>query len=134
MFRAVLSKRRQTYCFQCKRKSSSAATARGSTLASLRAFVYARRAHDEAGSSLLRIGKRKGALSMQDFGKLTRRLEIMRAAGAISDFRLMRTPGRALIEVQPGDSLDGAELHDFVSEMMGSDREHVQIVVVAEMK
>jgi hypothetical protein len=66
--------------------------------------------------------------------KLNRRLKIMHAAGAIADFRIIQTSGKALIEIQPGDSLEGEELHDFVAEMMGSDRRRVQIVVVAAIK
>src|SRR5215475_2841978 len=50
--------------------------------------------------------------------KLKNRLEIIRAAGAIADFRITQTSGRTLIEIQPGDSLEGEELHDFVAEMM----------------
>lgn len=80
------------------------------------------------------VGNKKDGPSMETSIKLNRRLEIMRAAGAIADFRITETPGRALIEIQPGDSLEGEELHDFVAEMMGSDRKHVQIVVVAAMK
>ena len=71
---------------------------------------------------------------MEILGRLNRRLKTMHAAGAIGDFRIIQTPGRALIEVQPGDSLEGEELHDFVTEMMGSDRENVQIVVVAALR
>jgi len=36
--------------------------------------------------------------------KLKKRLEIMRAAGAIADFRIIQASGRTLIEIQSGDS------------------------------
>ena len=68
--------------------------------------------------------------------KLKKRLEIMRAAGAIADFRITQSSGRGgpLIEIQPGDSLEGEELQDFVAEMMGNDLEHARIIVVAAIK
>jgi hypothetical protein len=37
--------------------------------------------------------------------KLKKRLEIMRAAGAIANFRITQSSDRALIEIEPGDSL-----------------------------
>jgi hypothetical protein len=58
----------------------------------------------------------------------------MRAAGAIADFRITQSSGRAFIEIQPGDSLEGEELQDFVAEMMGNDLEHAQIIVVAAIE
>jgi len=66
--------------------------------------------------------------------KLKKRLEIMRAAGAIADFRIIQASGRTLIEIQSGDSLEGEELHNFVAEVMGNDRGHVQVAVVAAIK
>jgi hypothetical protein len=72
---------------------------------------------------------------METSVKLNRRLKIMHAAGAIADFRITQTSDKALIEIQPGDSLlVGEDLHDFVAEMMGDDRRHVKIVVVAAIK
>jgi hypothetical protein len=58
----------------------------------------------------------------------------VRAAGAIADFRIAQSSGRTFIEIQPGDSLEGEELRDFVAELMGNDLEHDQIIVVAAIK
>jgi hypothetical protein len=66
--------------------------------------------------------------------KLKKRLEMMRVAGAIADYRITQSSGRALIEIQPGDSLEGEELQDFSAEMMGNDLERDQIIVVAAIK
>jgi hypothetical protein len=71
---------------------------------------------------------------MEDLLRLNKRLEILRAAGAISDFTITQTPGRPLIEVAPGDSLEGEELYKFVCEMMGTDRDQIQLIVAALRK
>jgi len=96
--------------------------------------VYSLQNQNEADLAFDAVGNKKDAPSMETSVKLNKRLEIMRAAGAIADFRITQTPGRAVIEIEPSDSLEGEELHDFVAELMGSDRKHVQIVVVAAMK
>jgi hypothetical protein len=63
--------------------------------------------------------------------KLTRRLNILRAAGAISDYRIVHSSGRLSVQVRPGDSLMGEELRQFVGDMIEADLMTEQISVVS---
>jgi hypothetical protein len=69
-------------------------------------------------------------VSMMSFGKLTRRLNILRASGAIGDYRIIDLGDQFKVQVSPGDSLmAGVELQWFVAEMLGSDIKPEQILV-----
>ena len=67
----------------------------------------------------------------QTISKLKRRLDILRTAGAIADYRIVHSSGRLSVQVRPGDSLMGEELRQFVGSMMGPDLMTEQITVVA---
>ena len=58
---------------------------------------------------------------MKKPGRLERRLEILRAAGAIADYRIVQSSGPLCVQVRPGDSLTGEELRQFVVSMLGTD-------------
>jgi hypothetical protein len=65
---------------------------------------------------------------MSSLQKLASRLEILRAAGAIGDYRIIQFRDQFGVEVSPGDSLMmGEELQRFVVEMLGSDIKPEQI-------
>jgi hypothetical protein len=56
---------------------------------------------------------------------------MLRAAGAIADYRIVRLQDQLLVQVLPGDALmDPQELRRFVSEMLGSDIKVDQLAVV----
>ena len=58
---------------------------------------------------------------------------MLRAAGAIADYRIVRLQDQLLVQVLPGDALmDPQELRRFVSEMLGSDIKDQLAVVEAE--
>jgi hypothetical protein len=72
---------------------------------------------------------------MNSLRRLNRRLDILRAAGAIADYRIMRLRESYAVQVFPGDTLmAGEELHQFVAEMLGSDikAEHIAVVTAAD--
>jgi hypothetical protein len=52
---------------------------------------------------------------------LERRLEILRAAGAIADYKIVQSSGPMRLQVWPGDSLRGEELREFIVSMLGTD-------------
>ena len=62
--------------------------------------------------------------------KVEKKLEMLRVAGAIANYRLITSQNRAAVEVQPGDSLTGDDLRQFVVQMIGDDLEPDQISVV----
>src|SRR6476469_10864255 len=62
--------------------------------------------------------------------KVEKKLEMLRVAGAIASYRLTTNENRAAVEVQPGDSLTGDDLRQFVVQMIGGDLEPDQISVV----
>src|SRR6476469_6834005 len=62
--------------------------------------------------------------------KVEKKLEMLRVAGAIANYRLIKNLNRTAIEVQPGDSLTGDDLRRFVVQMIGDDLEPDQISVV----
>ena len=62
--------------------------------------------------------------------KVEKKLEMLRVAGAIASYRLITNQNRAAVEVQPGDSLTGDDLRQFVVQMIGGDLEPDQISVV----
>jgi molybdate transport system substrate-binding protein len=62
--------------------------------------------------------------------KVEKKLEMLRVAGAIANYRLIKNLDRTAIEVQPGDSLTGDDLRRFVVQMIGDDLEPDQISVV----
>jgi len=66
----------------------------------------------------------------QTISKLKRRLDILRTAGAIADYRIVHSSGRLSVQVRPGDSLMGEELRQFVGSMMEADLMAEQISVV----
>lgn len=66
--------------------------------------------------------------------ELRKRLNILRAAGAIADYRVVSSSGRSVVQVSPGDSLAGDELRTFIAEMMGADLARDQITVVDKFK
>jgi hypothetical protein len=68
---------------------------------------------------------------MRTPGKLRRRLEILRGAGAIADYRVFESEGQLSVQVQPGDSLIGEELRQFVLSMLGADITPEQVTVVS---
>ena len=62
--------------------------------------------------------------------KVEKKLEMLRVAGAIANYRLIINLNRTAVEVQPGDSLTGDDLRQFVAQMIGDDLEPDQISVV----
>ena len=67
----------------------------------------------------------------QIISKLERRLNILRNAGAVADYRIVQSSDRLSVQVLPGDSLlMGEDLCQFVGSMMGADlaTEHVTVV------
>jgi hypothetical protein len=67
----------------------------------------------------------------QIISKLERRLNILRNAGAVADYRIVQSSDRLSVQVLPGDSLlMGEDLRQFVGSMMGADlaTEHVTVV------
>jgi hypothetical protein len=67
---------------------------------------------------------------MTSLGKLAKRLNILRAAGAIGDYQIIDLGDRFAVQVCPGDSLmAGVELQRFVAEMLSSDIKPEQIFV-----
>jgi molybdate transport system substrate-binding protein len=62
--------------------------------------------------------------------KVEKKLEMLRVAGAIANYRLITNLDRAAVEVQPGDSLTGDDLRRFVVQMIGGDLEPDQISVI----
>jgi molybdate transport system substrate-binding protein len=62
--------------------------------------------------------------------KVEKKLEMLRVAGAIANYRLITNLDRAAVEVQPGDGLTGDDLRQFVVQMIGHDLEPDQISVV----
>ena len=61
---------------------------------------------------------------------LERRLEILRAAGAIADYKIVQSSGPVCLQVRPGDSLRGEELREFIVSMLGTDVALHQIEIV----
>jgi hypothetical protein len=67
---------------------------------------------------------------MKKPGRLERRLEILRAAGAIADYWIVQSSSPLCVQVRPGDSLTGEELRQFVVSMLGTDVTPDQIIIV----
>jgi hypothetical protein len=67
---------------------------------------------------------------MTSFGKLAKRLNMLRAAGAIGDYQIIDLGDQFAVQVCPGDGLmAGVELQRFVAEMLGSDIKPEQILL-----
>ena len=70
---------------------------------------------------------------MKKASELERRLEILRAAGAIADYVIVSSSGPLCVQVRPGDSLTGEELRQFVASMLGTDVTPDQITIVSPL-
>jgi hypothetical protein len=67
---------------------------------------------------------------MSSLRRLNKRLDILRAAGAIADYRIIGLRNHFAVHVFPGDSLM-EELHQFVVDTLGSDIKAEHITVMA---
>jgi hypothetical protein len=57
-------------------------------------------------------------------------LQILRAAGAIADYKIVQSSGPVCLQVRPGDSLRGEELREFIVSMLGTDVTLYQIEIL----